>query len=125
MALSPVLWRLLNYQLAPYTLIETYQRGDLMFLVETWTVHPSQPLDLPPAGWSPVGKLGYFYLHNPVVGARLLFGNLFVFASGLKPHYSLLHKAIAVAMLWPCYWLARRGAGPGAASCGSRPGYLW
>jgi hypothetical protein len=109
-ALSPVLWRLLNYQLAPYTLIETYQRGDLMFLVETWAVHPSRPLDLPPMGWSPVGKLGYFYLHNPVVGLRLLFGKLFVFASGLKPHYSLLHKAIAVAVLWPCYWLAGRGA---------------
>jgi hypothetical protein len=107
--LSPVLWQLLNYQLATYTLIETYQRGDLMFLVKEWAVHPAQPLDLPPAGLSPVGRLAYFYWHNPGVGLRLVFGKLFVFVSGLKPHYSVPHKALAVALLWPCYWLAGRG----------------
>ena len=110
LVLSPLLWRLLNYQLATYTLIETYQRGDLMFLVKDWAVHSAQPLDLPTPGLSPVGRLAYFYWHNPVVGLRLLLGKLFVFTSGLKPHYSLLHKAMAVALLWPCYWLAGRGA---------------
>jgi hypothetical protein len=107
--LSPALWQLLNYQLATYTLIETYQRGDLMFLVKHWAVHATQPLDLPPAGLSPVGRLAYFYWHNPEVGLRLVFGKLFVFVSGLKPHYSAPHKALAVALLWPCYWLAGRG----------------
>ena len=109
-ALSPVLWRLLNYQLATYTLIETYQRGDLMFLVKEWAVHSARPLALPPPGLSPVGRLAYFYWHNPVVGLRLVLGKLFVFASGLKPHYSLLHKAMSVVLLWPCYWLAARAA---------------
>ncbi|RZK58615.1 MAG: hypothetical protein EOO59_08395 [Hymenobacter sp.] len=108
--LSPVLWRLLNYQLATYTLIETYQRGDLMFLVEEWAVHAARPLALPPPGLAPVSRLAYFYWHNPGVGSRLLLGKLFVFASGLKPHYSLFHKATAVLLLWPCYWLAGRGA---------------
>jgi hypothetical protein len=107
--LSPVLWQLLNYQLATYTLIETYQRGDLMFLVKEWAVHSAQPLNLPPAGLAPVGRLAYFYWHNPGVGLRLVFGKLFVFVSGLKPHYSVPHKALAVALLWPCYWLAGRG----------------
>jgi hypothetical protein len=55
-ALGPVLWRLLNYQLATYTLIETYQRGDLMFLVKDWAVHAARPLALPPPGLSPVGR---------------------------------------------------------------------
>jgi hypothetical protein len=109
-ALSPVLWRLLNYQLATYTLIETYQRGDLMFLVKDWAVHAAQPLALPPPGLSPVGRLAYFYWHNPVVGLRLVLGKLFVFASGLKPHYSLVHRAMSVLLLWPCYWLAARAA---------------
>ena len=108
--LSPVLWRLLNYQLATYTLIETYQRGDLMFLVKEWAVHSAQPLHLPPPSLSPVGRLAYFYWHNPAVGLRLMLGKLFVFASGLKPHYSLLHKAMSVLLLWPCYWLAARAA---------------
>jgi len=112
-ALSPVLWRLLNYQLATYTLIETYQRGDLMFLVKEWAVHSTQPLHLPPPGLLPMGRLAYFYWHNPVVGLRLVLGKLFVFASGLKPHYSLLHKAMSVLLLWPCYWLAARAAGCG------------
>jgi hypothetical protein len=106
--LSPLLWRLLNYQLATYTLIETYQRGDLMFLVKDWAVHSARPLDLPPPSYSPVGRLAYFYWHNLGVGLRLVLGKLFVFASGLKPHYSALHKAVAVALLWPCYWLAAR-----------------
>jgi hypothetical protein len=109
-ALSPVLWRLLNYQLATYTLIETYQRGDLMFLVKDWAVHAARPLDLPPPGLSPVGRLAYFYWHNPGVGLRLVLGKLFVFSSGLKPHYSLLHKLMSVLLLWPCYWLAARAA---------------
>jgi hypothetical protein len=109
-ALSPVLWRLLNYQLATYTLIETYQRGDLMFLVKDWAVHSARPLALPPPGLSPVGRLAYFYWHNPVVGLRLVLGKLFVFASGLKPHYSLLHKFMSMLLLWPCYWLAARAA---------------
>jgi hypothetical protein len=108
--LSPVLWRLLNYQLATYTLIETYQRGDLMFLVKEWAVHSAQPLALPPLGLSPVGRLAYFYWHNPLVGLRLVLGKLFVFASGLKPHYSLPHRAMSVVLLWPCYWLAARAA---------------
>jgi hypothetical protein len=101
---------LLNYQLATYTLIETYQRGDLMFLVKEWAVHSAQPLDLPPPSLSPVGRLAYFYWHNPAVGLRLMSGKLFVFTSGLKPHYSLLHKAMSVLLLWPCYWLAARAA---------------
>jgi 4-amino-4-deoxy-L-arabinose transferase-like glycosyltransferase len=109
-ALSPVLWRLLNYQLATYTLIETYQRGDLMFLVKDWAVHSARPLALPPPGLSPVERLAYFYWHNPVVGLRLVLGKLFVFASGLKPHYSLVHRAMSVLLLWPCYWLAARAA---------------
>lgn len=113
-ALTPLWWRLLNYQLATYTLIETYQRGDLMFLVKDWAVHASQPLRLPPAGLSPVGRLAYFYWHNPVVGLRLILGKLFVFASALKPHYSWAHRLAAVALLWPIYWLAAKGACLGA-----------
>jgi hypothetical protein len=109
-ALAPVWYRLLNYQLATYTLIETYQRGDLIFLVKDWAVHSRSPLDLPPASLSPVGRLAYFYWHNPLTGLRLVLGKLFVFVSGLKPHYSWLHKLIAVGVLWPCYWLAVRGA---------------
>ena len=107
---SPLLWQLLNYQLATYTLIETYQRGDLMFLVKAWAVHSPRPLALPPPGLSPAGRLAYFYWHNPGVGLRLLLGKFFVFASGLKPHYSALRQAMAVALLWPCYWLAARAA---------------
>lgn len=108
--LMPLWWQLLNYQLATYTLIETYQRGDLMFLVKEWAVHSSRPLHLPPGGYSPVGRLAYFYWHNPVVGLRLALGKLFVFASGLKPHYSWAHRVAAVLLLWPCYWLAARAA---------------
>lgn len=35
-------------------------------------------------------------------------GKLFVFVSGLKPHYSLVHRLAYVLVLWPLYWLAAR-----------------
>jgi len=107
--LSPLLWAALNHQLATYYLMDTYQRGELIFRYQLWAVHQAAPLQMPPNGTGPVARVVYFAVHNPVYLGRLMLGKLFVFISYLKPHYSLAHRAVGVLVLWPAYWLAARG----------------
>ena len=106
--LSPLLWVALNHQLATYYLMDTYQRGELIFRYPLWAVRQAQPLAMPPNGTGPVARLVYFAVHNPTYLGRLMLGKLFVFISYLKPHYSLVHRAVGVLVLWPAYWLASR-----------------
>ena len=108
--LSPLFWRLLNHQLATYYLMDTYQRGELIFRYQLWAVHQAQPLEMPPPGTGPVVRVLYFAWHNPIYLARLMLGKLFVFLSYLKPHYSLAHRVVGVAVLWPAYVLAALAA---------------
>jgi hypothetical protein len=108
--LSPLLWRALNHQLATYYLMDTYQRGELIFRYPLWAVHQAQPLHMPPPGTGPAARVLYFAAHNPSYLGRLMLGKLFVFISYLKPHYSLAHRAVGVLVLWPAYWLAALGA---------------
>ena len=108
--LAPALWGALNHQLATYYLMDTYQRGELIFRSPLWAVHQAQPLNLPPPGTGPAARVLYFAVHNPVYLGRLMAGKLFVFISYLKPHYSLMHRAAGVLVLWPAYWLAGRAA---------------
>ncbi len=114
--LAPLAWQLLNYQLETFYLMDTYQRGELVFRSPLWAVRPAGAFVLPPPGTGPVARVLYFAAHNPGFFIRLMLGKLWVFASGLKPHYSLAHRALNVAVLWPAYWLAARAA--------TRPG-LW
>ncbi|MGY3091427.1 hypothetical protein ACVWYF_004494 [Hymenobacter sp. UYAg731] len=108
--LAPLLWAALNHQLATYYLMDTYQRGELIFRYQLWAVHQAAPLNMPPSGTGPVARVLYFGAHNPLYLSRLMVGKLFVFISYLKPHYSLAHRIIGVLVLWPAYWLAARGA---------------
>lgn len=108
---SPLLWQALNHQLETYYLMDTYQRGELIFRSPLWAVKSATPLDMPPPGTGPAARVLYFAAHNPGYFGQLVLGKLFVFLSYLKPHYSLAHRALGVAVLWPAYWLAGRGAG--------------
>ena len=109
--LAPLLWTALNHQLATYYLMDTYQRGELIFRYQLWAVHQAAPLNIPPPGTGPAARVLYFGVHNPLYLGRLMLGKLFVFISYLKPHYSLAHRVLGVLVLWPAYWLAARGAG--------------
>lgn len=107
---SPLLWQALNHQLATFYLMDTYQRGELIFRSPLWAVRSAAPLVFPPNGTGPVLRVLYFAAHNPGYFARLALGKLFAFVSGLKPYYSLAHRAANVLLLWPLYVLAGRGA---------------
>lgn len=106
--LAPLFWVALNHQLATYYLMDTYQRGELIFRSQLWAVHQAGPLQMPPPGTGPAMRVFYFATHNPLYLSRLMLGKLFVFVSYLKPHYSLAHRALGVLVLWPAYWLAAR-----------------
>jgi hypothetical protein len=100
---------LLNYQLKSYFIVETYARGELIFGTSAWALRPAAPLDMPPPGTGQVPRILYFAVHNSWFLLKLMAGKLFVFVSGLKPHYSLAHRLAYVLVLWPLYWLAARG----------------
>ena len=108
--LAPLLWAALNHQLATFYLMDTYQRGELIFRYQLWAVHQAAPLNMPPPGTGPAARVLYFAAHNPIYLGRLMLGKLFVFVSYLKPHYSLAHRVLGVLVLWPAYFLAARGA---------------
>ncbi len=107
--LLPVGWVLLNKLLATFRLLETYQRGDVIFGYWGLLVKPVAPLVLPPDSWEPLPRLAYFILHNPVHFGKLAGLKLLVWLSSVKPYYSTLHNLASVVVLYPSYWLAWRG----------------
>ncbi|GAB3636789.1 hypothetical protein GCM10027422_23790 [Hymenobacter arcticus] len=106
----PLLVALLNYQLVSFLIVETYQRGEVMFATPVWAIHPSGPLVLPPAGLGQLTRALYFAAHNPLFMSKLMLARLLAFFSSVKPYYSLGHRLMSVLVLWPLYWLAVRGA---------------
>jgi len=121
--LAPLLWAALNHQLATYYLMDTYQRGELIFRYQLWAVHQAAPLQMPPNGTGPVARVVYFAIHNPVYLGRLMLGKLFVFISYLKPHYSLRTGP------WGCWCCGQligwRRAARGGPLSGGRRGCFW
>ena len=106
---APLLLLLLNQRLHTFRIIETYQRGEIMFGSRVWAQH-SNTLRMPPPGTGQLARVFYFAVHNPGFLLQLMLGKLFAFFSGLKPYYSLMHRLLNVLVLWPAYWLAGRGA---------------
>lgn len=109
LVLLPAAWLLLNKLLATFRLLETYQRGDIIFGYWGLLVKPTTPLLMPPAHWAPLTRLASFILHNPAHFGKLAGLKLLVWLSGLKPYYSWLHNLASVLVLYPSYWLAWRG----------------
>ncbi len=118
--LAPAGWWLLNKLLLTFTLIETYARGELIYGYAANAIHPSAPLWLPPAEWSPVSRLVGFAGHNPVFFLRLVAGKLGLFFSYARPYHSWGHIGLIVALIWPLYWLAVRGARTKQVWCPAR-----
>ncbi|HYE80342.1 MAG TPA: hypothetical protein VEI97_20385, partial [bacterium] len=108
--LAPGAWWLLNKLLATFTLIETYQRGELLYGYAPWAIRPTGPLWLPPATDPPALRLLSFALHNPLFFLRLVGGKALLFFAYARPYHSLGHALAIILLIWPTYWLAWRGA---------------
>jgi hypothetical protein len=111
-AALPLMWFILNKLLLTFTLIETYQRGEIIYGYSAWVVRPTEPLMLPPSlpVMSPMLRLGYFIIHNPGFFARLALLKLAaLFFSYGKSYYSLGHLVAFGVFIYPSYWLAWRG----------------
>ncbi|TYZ12496.1 hypothetical protein FY528_04150 [Hymenobacter lutimineralis] len=110
LAAAPVVWVVLNKLLLTFTLVETYLRGEIIYAYTAWTLQPREPLQLPPPGLSPVLRLGYFVLHNPVYVTKLALLKGGLFFSYVKSYYSFGHVLAVVLVIYPCYWLAWVGS---------------
>lgn len=108
--LLPAGWWLANKLLATFTLIETYQRGDLLYGYAPWALKPSGPLWLPAPDGAPALRLLAFAAHNPGFFLRLVGGKLVLFFAYARPYHSAGHIAAIVLLIWPLYALALRGA---------------
>ncbi|MBW3127950.1 ArnT family glycosyltransferase [Hymenobacter profundi] len=108
--LLPLIWLILNKLLLTFTLVETYLRGEIIYGYTAWVVEPTEPIQMPPDGLSPVIRLAYFIWHNPVFFTKLALLKLVVFFGYAKTYYSWGHILGIVSFIYPCYWLAFWGA---------------
>lgn len=99
---------LLNKMLIPFKLIETYARGEVIFLYQGVLVDGGDQLNLPDWTEPPLFKLFYFIVHNPVYFIKLVCLKLFFFFSNGRPYYSLVHNVFLLLLL-PVYYFAVKG----------------
>lgn len=108
--LFPAGWWLANRLLATFTLIETYQRGDLLYGYAPWAIRPDSPLWVPGKQMAPALRLLTFAAHNPWFFAKLVLGKLGLFFAYARVYHSWGHIVAIVLLIWPLYFLAIRGA---------------
>jgi hypothetical protein len=104
---------LLNQMLATFTLIETYQTGELVYDLHNFPdSFPSKnillidnnELYIPPASSKPLFRVLDFIFHNPFFALKLIFGKLILFLCSLKPYYSWQHNLYIAVCLFPLYF---------------------
>ncbi len=104
---------LLNQMLATFTLIETYQTGELVydlhnfpdsFASKNLLLIDNKQLYVPPPSSKPLLRVLDFIFHNPFFAFKLVFGKLILFLCSLKPYYSLQHNLYIAICLFPLYF---------------------
>lgn len=98
---------LLNHMLSSFTLIETYSRGDVIFLYPEIIVEEGDSLNLPKMA-SPISNLIYFIVHNFPYFIKLASLKLGYFFLNMKPYYSYPHNTFLLLLL-PIYYFAIKG----------------
>jgi hypothetical protein len=93
-----------QYLLTSFTIVETYEKGHLIFMYEDLVVQPEGPVLMPPAEASPLVKIIYFIQHNTAYFIRMAGMRFLLFWGNVKPFYSLLHNLMIVAVLYPLYF---------------------
>ncbi|RNI30254.1 hypothetical protein EFA69_12230 [Rufibacter immobilis] len=113
---------LLNQLLGPFTLVETYARGEIIYGTAyssltppgstMYRLVPPSTLQMPPADAPAVEKLALFFWYNPVYFLKLAFVKGAVFLAFAKPYFSKAHNVFIFFTVYPCYllsgWALRR-----------------
>ncbi len=108
---------IINKLLGPFTLVETYARGEVIYGTYYsdltppgssffYRLTPPTTLEMPPANSSALQKLFLFFWHNPLFSLKLALAKGFTFLAFAKPHFSKVHNLIIFFTVYPCYYLA-------------------
>ncbi|NEM99550.1 hypothetical protein [Pontibacter burrus] len=92
-----------RYLLTTFEIVETYARGEVIYASNIFAV-PADGVTLPTEKDSPLLRILYFILQNPVFFFKLFFAKLIVFIAYIKPYYSLLHNLSIVFVIHPLYF---------------------
>ncbi|GAA4426167.1 hypothetical protein GCM10023188_07950 [Pontibacter saemangeumensis] len=92
-----------QYLLQSFTVVETYEKGEVIYLYKGLLVHSAQPIIMPPADASPLTKLYLFVRDNSSYFFRMSGLRFLLFWGNVKPFFSVFHNTMIALLLWPMY----------------------
>lgn len=104
---------LLNQMLSTFGIVEAYKNGEIVYNIHKMAhmdyaaslmIPVPDNLSLPEENWSPLAKMGYLWLFNPWYSIKLFSTKLFYYFLYIRPYYSWMHNALALAALLPMYY---------------------
>ncbi|WP_194778622.1 hypothetical protein [Pararhodonellum marinum] len=104
---------LLNQMLGTFGIVEAYQNGEVVFNIHKMShmdyaaflmVSVPESLTLPTEEWSPLGKIVYLWIFNPLYSLQLFGTKLFYYLMYVRPYYSWVHNILALCALIPMYF---------------------
>jgi len=104
-AFGLLLFILDTYLLTTFQIVETYARGEIIYASSIYAVR-AEHFVLPAEKSSPILRILFFILLNPVFFAKIFFLKLIIFICYIKPYYSLLHNLSIICFFYPLYLFA-------------------
>jgi hypothetical protein len=104
---------LLNLMLGTFGIVEAYQNGEVVYNIRKMAhmdyasslmVSVPDDLSLPAVDWSPLGKMVYLWIFNPLYSLQLFGTKLFYYLIYVRPYYSWVHNMMALCALLPMYF---------------------
>ncbi|GAB3534569.1 hypothetical protein GCM10027443_21910 [Pontibacter brevis] len=92
-----------QYLLQSFTVVETYEKGEVIYLYKGLLVHSDKPIVMPPADASPLTKLYLFVRDNTSYFFRMSALRFLLFWGNVKPFFSVFHNTMIVLLLYPLY----------------------
>jgi Dolichyl-phosphate-mannose-protein mannosyltransferase len=99
---------LLSKMLTDYTLIESYDKGEIIYPNMTLGIEVPTELTIPSQDKPTMMRVFLFGINNPLYFFKLFSLKLFLFLGNIKPYFSPLHNALIVMILYPLYFFAIR-----------------
>jgi hypothetical protein len=108
-----ILLILANRMLVTYTVMEIYEKGEVIYAITTLpykpeyaqlVVSPPKSLYLPPPNDQPLFKIVKFMVYNPLYWSRLFLTKIFFLLSHIRPYWSNGHNIFSLAFLLPMYF---------------------
>lgn len=103
---------LVNQMLGTFGIVAAYQNGEVVYNIHKMAhmdyasflmVSVPDNLSLPAADWSPLRKMVYLWIFNPLYSLQLFGTKLFYYLMYIRPYYSWSHNILALCALIPMY----------------------